>query len=68
MEWLLKILLYLRNGQMKIYLAGHVVSEQQEKVLIKAGNRLFSYIYIRPPSHFTWSFDLFKSEIEKRKK
>jgi|GEM_PF-6972650 hypothetical protein len=53
---------------MKIYLAGHVVSEQQEKVLIKAGNRLFSYIYIRPLSSFAWSFDLFKSEIEKRKK
>lgn len=51
---------------MKIYLAGQVVSGTQEKALIRAGSRLFSYLYIKPKSSFAWSFDLFKSEIEKR--
>ena len=51
---------------MEIYLAGHVISEQQEKALVRAGSRPFSYLYIKPKSGFAWSFDLFKSEIEKR--
>lgn len=37
---------------MEIYLAGHVISEQQEKALVRAGSRLFSYLYIKPKSSF----------------